>query len=275
MQASEAVNDSRSERDKPKRTHHRSPSYPTLSLEQAIEKARVIYNAAKRSSTSRAAIVKSMGYKDESSGQGNRELAALKQYGLLEEKSGEFRVSDSAYSIMFLSEDSEERRSKTREAALAPAVFREMFSRYGSDTSNELLSDYLINAKKFNPASVPEVIANYRATILFGKVSAVTYNGEQDSEVNEDMLDTQTQPPGQILPPPPLGKTPAPKSAPLLYSWGLSETVIAKVEINGPAEVEDLEALQDYVGILIKSWKRKSQKATYAGPSDIGEDAKS
>lgn len=41
------------------------------------------------------------------------------------------------------------------------------------------------------------------------------------------------------------------------YSFGLSEDVNAKVDITGPAEVEDLEALKDYVDTLIKSWRRK------------------
>lgn len=44
------------------------------------------------------------------------------------------------------------------------------------------------------------------------------------------------------------------------YSFGLSEDVNATVDITGPVEVEDLEALKDYVDTLIKSWKRKSQR---------------
>lgn len=43
------------------------------------------------------------------------------------------------------------------------------------------------------------------------------------------------------------------------YSFGLSEEVNAKVEITGPAQVEDLEALRDYVDTLIKSWLRKAK----------------
>src|SRR4051812_46230032 len=98
------------------RAHHRSPSYPMLNLEEATEKARLIYNADKRSFTSRAVMLKHLGYKDESSGIGNRELSALKQYGLLEEQTGQFRISDRAYGILFLSEASEERRAKLSEA---------------------------------------------------------------------------------------------------------------------------------------------------------------
>jgi hypothetical protein len=48
------------------------------------------------------------------------------------------------------------------------------------------------------------------------------------------------------------------------YSFGLSEAVNAKVDITGPVEVEDLEALRDYVDTLIKSWKRKKDKPTEA-----------
>jgi hypothetical protein len=195
---------------KEKRTHHRSPAYPMLNLEEAIEKSRMIYNEDKRSFTSRAVIVKHLGYKDENSGIGNRELAALRQYGLLEERLGQFGISERAYAVLFLSENSEERRTQVSQAALAPTVFREIWTKYGADASDETLKDYLIHHKKFNPTSVVDVVKNYKATISFAKPTGVTYTGEEESEQeHEDKMDaTQTPDSPSILksatPTPPL-----------------------------------------------------------------------
>jgi hypothetical protein len=42
-----------------------------------------------------------------------------------------------------------------------------------------------------------------------------------------------------------------PKPMQRTYSFGLSENVNAKVDITGPADVENLEALKDYVGVRL------------------------
>jgi hypothetical protein len=180
MEATNATNAGNGAKEK--RIHHRSPAYPMLNLEQAIEKARIVYNADKRSFTSRAVILKHLGYKDETSGVGNRELSALKQYGLLEEKAGQFGISEGAYAILFLSDASDEKRQQIIEAALTPAIFRELWSKYGADASNETLKDYLIHVKKFNPASVNDVVQNYRDTVALAKPKSLTYTGEDESE---------------------------------------------------------------------------------------------
>ena len=184
MEATDATNAGNGSKEK--RTHHRSPGYPMLNLEQAIEKARLVYNGDKRSFTSRAVILKHLGYKDEASGVGNRELSALKQYGLLEERAGQFGISDRAYAILFLSDASDEKRQQIMEAATAPAIFRELWSKYGSDASNETLRDYLIHHKKFNPASVNDVVRNYRDTIALAKPTAVPYTGEDEPESEQE-----------------------------------------------------------------------------------------
>jgi hypothetical protein len=193
MNATESQGD-----DKPKKAHHRSPAYPMLNLEKAIEKAKTIYNADKRSFTSRPVILKHLGYSDENSGIGNRELSALRQYGLLEEKGGEYRVSDTAYAILFLSTDSAERGEALSQAAIGPTIFKELWSKYRLEASDGTLKDFLIHKKEFNPASVDQVVANYRATILFAKLTVVSHNEGEESEEIQDM--TQPATPAQDQP---------------------------------------------------------------------------
>lgn len=164
-----------------------------LNLEAALEKSKNIYSADKRSFTSRPVILKHLGYKDENSGIGNRELSALRQYGLLEEKGGEYKVSDTAYAILFLSPDSSERGEALSQAALGPTIYKELWSKYRLDASDGTLKDFLIHKKEFNPASVDQVVSNYRATILFAKLIEVSYDGEDEHEEIQDMTPIVSQ----------------------------------------------------------------------------------
>jgi hypothetical protein len=100
----------------------------------------------------------------------------------LEEKAGQFGISDRAYAILFLSDTSGEKRQQIIEAATAPAIFMELWSKYGADASNETLKDYLIHYKKFNPASVNDVVQNYRDTIALAKPTPVAYTEEDEPE---------------------------------------------------------------------------------------------
>src|SRR5437870_2499127 len=111
---------------KPKR--RRSPSYPAIDLESAIERARELYAREGRNTAPNEAIMEHMGYSAKS-GPGFGVLGALKRFGLLRaEGSGKSRLSDLALRIILDErEDSSERDKAVKEAALAPAIHREIW----------------------------------------------------------------------------------------------------------------------------------------------------
>lgn len=232
-----------------KQAHHRSPSYPVLNLERALDKARAIYNADKRSFTSRAVILQHLGYKDEKSGVGNRELAALRQYGLLEEKSGQYRVSDLAYAILFLSEGSEDRRSKMTQAALSPSIFKELWGKYGAEASDPTLKDFLIHSRNFNPSFVDDVISTYRSTISFAKPTGVAYTGDQE-ESEEEMPETPAQPdpPKDPLMKPKLPPQAFQISTPVGSEEG--QVIFAHVRFDGALKKDFVTSLKKYLDYL-------------------------
>lgn len=241
---------------KQKRTHHRSPGYPMLNLEQAVEKSRMLYNEDKRSFAPRPVIVRHLGYKDENSGIGNRELSALRQYDLLEEKDGEYRVSDIAYALLFLSEASEERGAALSRAALSPAIFKELWVKYRNDVSNDTMSDFLIHKKGFNPASVNQVVENYRASILFANLTELTYTEEDGGQT--DMEEVQTPPEDALrshLIQKTIEKTLIARTTPTVtrqytYTWPLSKNVMAEVKLIGPEVTpEHIEMLRKYLDL--------------------------
>lgn len=256
MQATEPQGD-----DKHKRTHHRSPAYPMLKLEDAIEKARTIYNADKRSYTSRPVIVQHLGYKDENSGVGNRELSALRQYGLLEEKGGEYRVSDTAYAILFLSDASDGRGAALAQAALSPTIFKDLWAKYRSDASEGTLKDFLIHKREFNPASVDQVVSNYKATIMFAKLTNVSHTEAEEDQESPELLEVQERQPTRPhqAPQPPISSPPQsslPGWKPVIGKVNIQQDVFTLTE--GPVTIqwpeslspESYEDLRDWLDIM-------------------------
>ena len=165
---------------KAKRKVHRSPNYPSLSLGDALDRARQIYDAEKRTPASPDTILAHLGYKP-GVGPGLRALSALRQYGLLEERGGQDRISDSAFHILSLSEASPDRVVALREAARRPALFRQLLEVYGGEIPSDVnLRDHLIKVHSFNPDSVATFIKAFRETVEFAKLRR-----KEDHEASE------------------------------------------------------------------------------------------
>jgi hypothetical protein len=146
----------------------RSPSFPFISLREAIERARLLYDAVRRSPASVEAAVETWGYSSKSSG-GKQTIAALRAFGLLEGE-GSVRLTDRAVHIL-LNDDSPERDRLLRQAALSPPVYARLWERYGPDLpSDKGLQTHLILEMGFNENAVADVIRGYKETLDFTKM---------------------------------------------------------------------------------------------------------
>ena len=128
---------------------HRSPGYPLITIEDAITRLRQIYQHDRRAWTTYNAILEHMGYSTRNpkgrSGTSGRVVAALGKYGLLDEKEGQFRVSDLGFRILNLPDESQERADLIRGAALRPPIFRKLLAHYeGEIPSDAALRSHLI-----------------------------------------------------------------------------------------------------------------------------------
>ncbi len=160
-----------------KRNRTRSPSYPYLDLQGALEKAAVLWHAEGRHAASISVIMQHWGYKEESS-TGYSCVAALKKFGLVDhEGMGETRqMKLSGLALRILLDDnpqSDERRAALREAALGPRIHGELWERYGVDLpSDQSLKRFLVLERSFNEASVDELLAEYKQTMAFAGLAA-------------------------------------------------------------------------------------------------------
>lgn len=149
----------------------RSPSFPSIDLGDAVERARALYEAERRNAARPEIVVAHWGYSAKSSG-GLQTIAALRAYGLLEGE-GTARLTDRAVRLVLDDPSSPERTAMVREAALAPPVHARLWERYGADLpSDKNLRSFLVLELGFNEGSVDLCLRNYRETLRFAGLEA-------------------------------------------------------------------------------------------------------
>lgn len=170
-----------------RRRKGRSPSYPGLDLQAALEKARQLYQHEKQHPAAVETILEHWGYAARS-GAGLVAVAALKKFGLLEDQGrGDDRkakLTERALDIIHDDrEGSQERREAIRAAALEPKIHRELFESYkGKLPSDKNLRFNLLRERGFTESGADEFIRELRATFGFAGLS----ESDSLSEPQED-----------------------------------------------------------------------------------------
>jgi hypothetical protein len=189
-----------------KKVTTRSPSFPYIPLQEAIERSQQIYDAVRAHPARSEAVASHWGYSAKSSG-ARQTVAALRQFGFVEGE-GAVKLTQRALKILFSEEP--ERSALVKEAALAPQSHVLLWRRYGPNLPNEKnLRMYLVLEEGFNENSVADFLKEYRATISYAKL------GESDILPPTDEGDEEASPGGtmqhdrgsieRMSPPPPLG----------------------------------------------------------------------
>ena len=183
----------------PKKKRVRSPSYPALNLETAIERARDIYDNEKRHAAPVAVVAKHWGTTITNSS-GLRGIAALKQFGLIvEEGSGDdrhVRLTDRALDILIpQSRNSPDQQQAIRDAALSPKIHKKLWDHYrGHLPSDESLKAYLIRQHEFNDTHVQGFVKQIRETVAFARLDVAENNHTQeDDDANGSAAEDITQ----------------------------------------------------------------------------------
>ncbi|HEY4216981.1 MAG TPA: hypothetical protein VGM67_07580 [Gemmatimonadaceae bacterium] len=140
----------------------RSPNFPSLGLPDAIELARKLWMAEKRTTVPQDVAAKALGY-GSLSGASRAALAALRQYGLLDGSGDGVSVSNLAVEIAVHSPDSPEWARAVRAAAGYPVIFEEIRETH-SDASDAALNAYLITKRRFSVDGAKRFIRSFRET---------------------------------------------------------------------------------------------------------------
>jgi hypothetical protein len=159
----------------------RSPPYPALPLNRAMDRAMQLYGKALHHSVPISVAGNAWEYGIKSSGL-FATVAALKQFGLLtDEGSGDKRrlkLTDLAIRLArYADPNSEKRRSAIRSAALAPKIHAELWEKYGaagaSGAMDVVVKSYLTADRAddgeaaYSAAAADELVQEYRQTMSF------------------------------------------------------------------------------------------------------------
>jgi hypothetical protein len=183
--------------EEPTKRTIRSPSYPGIGLAAAIGRAEELYERENRLPASVPTVLKHWGYSPKS-GPGFSTLAAVKQFGLIEDEGrGDVRrVRLSSLGLRIVQDKrpgSPERQDAIRQAALHPTVYADLWREFGAAASDDNL-EYSLLTKHFSDSAAKDIVRGYRAAIALANLhegDTVTLNGDSDSEDQGDGSDEE------------------------------------------------------------------------------------
>lgn len=166
----------------------RSPSYPNMSLKDAIDAVAKIEKQYRSSPVDRTLAAKLVGYSS-LSGPANKALAALASFGLLERAGkGEARVTPRARAILHAN-NAQERIDNLLAAASEPDLFRELGERFDGVSVPPLdgVLTYL-NRQGFNPTAVRPAARAFLDTMSFVEElrGSESHGGELSKDTTSD-----------------------------------------------------------------------------------------
>ncbi len=167
---------------------HRSPNYPYIGLEAAIERTSELQKEAGVHPIRVTTAWETWNYKK---GSGNQIVAALDAYGLISVESGiadtrQIKLTLEARKIL---DNISERGALLRTAALSPILHKEIWEYFNGDLppKDSVIREYLVYQKNFNPAYVDKFIEQFRATLAFANVTkSDKVDIVEKAEINSD-----------------------------------------------------------------------------------------
>jgi hypothetical protein len=181
-----------------KKAKERSPNYPGIDLETALEKARILREREGKHYAPAETVLHHWGFVRKSGG-GLVALSALKKFGLIDDQGkGEKRqvkLSDLALRILLDDrEDSKERIEAMQEAALSPIIHQKLWKEYGAELpSDENLLVTLRRDGGFTDNAAKDLIKEYRSTIELAKLKkSDIMSGRKEDKKDKNKEDFMT-----------------------------------------------------------------------------------
>ncbi|MCY0092638.1 hypothetical protein [Hoeflea ulvae] len=164
----------------------RSPRYPAISLQEAEEMVRRIFEKDGMNPVDRESAVQHMGYSS-LNGASATALASLKQFGLTSD-AGKGMLQLTTLALDLIEPESEEGRAKAiQAAAFTPDLFSSLRQRFPETVPSEgNLRAHLLR-QEFTSAAVKSVVPAYLQTCEY-----VAAAGESEETRNDDIVESES-----------------------------------------------------------------------------------
>jgi hypothetical protein len=241
----------------------RSPRYPGLSLREAIEKARALYQNEKRAMVPREVAVKSWGY-GSLNGASLTILAAVTQYGLLLRKRGSVGISQEAFIILEAPRNSEDRIEALRTCARTPGIFQELLDKHENALPSDDALMWDLKQKGFTDQGAKAAIVRLRETISFVDEQTKGYTGGNEGEDQEGSGTEERlpMPESTTISQKPIGTVVSHSTVnkPGAWVFPLGEGTVSLWWSGIAPTVDILEALQEYLEVSKKHFRRTNKE---------------
>lgn len=175
----------------------RSPSYPSVPLAVALEKAKAQYDAEGKYLVPLSSAFKAWGYSPKSSG-GRDVRASLRYFGLISvEGDGDMakvKLTEDALRVLTdKREDQTEKNEIIRRLALNPTAHKKLWAKYPEGIkSDATAAHYLVWEEGFNESAAEALVTEFKETATFARL----YEPDSMKVISGDLADET--PPSQI-----------------------------------------------------------------------------
>ena len=251
----------------------RSPSYPGITLEEAVQRAKSFYKNEGKHETLVATAMSHWGYSSKSSG-GLVAVAALKAYGLMGDKGSgnERKVFLTPFGLKIIMDErvvSPDRDAAIKQAAMTPKIMAELWNKYGSDLpSHDTLRHFLRVDKAYSDGAVKDVIKVYLSNLDYSKLNSsdaveiadadesTDSNDESDSSSGNSVDQSQDAPYVSTFMPP-MTPTVRPVASATyigeeIANYRVSKTTTIRLVANGPYSRKSMEGLVKQIQLAIE-----------------------
>ncbi len=243
------MTDQPKEKEKTSVPRKRSPSYPSLDLKTAIEKARLVLDKTKGHAVPDELAVQHMGYKSNNSN-GFRALASMLSFGLLESigsgKDRKVRISEVGKRILADKRDlSPDRDKLIRESALRPEIHKSVWEYYKGDLPDKgVIETYLVLEREFNESAARDFVKELKDTLSFAKITGGDILSGDDS-TGDGGLDPTNY--GKTKPEKPMNQ---PKLQIRDYTIPITDGGTAILRVPVPLAKKDVDRIAQWLSLM-------------------------
>lgn len=171
----------------------RSPNYPAFSLEEAIQRLKIIYEKQQRYPATREVLAQLMGYKG-LNGASATVVSALSKYGLLEGHGDTLRVSELGQDLALHRTGDPEYSAALQTAAFMPAFFQELRDQHPTGLPHDHSLRATLIKRGFNAKAIDSAVRAYRDTMEFLNAETGIFVAESPrSQATGESVQAQTQ----------------------------------------------------------------------------------
>jgi len=178
----------------------RSPAYPGIDLEEAINRARQLHSNEHEHAAPLLSIVNHWGYSS-NNGPARVTAAALKYFGLMDyQGTGEDRKGKlTSLALDILLDDrpqSNDRENAIKICALKPAIHSEIWSKYNGNLPSDQSLRYMLRREKgFTERGANEFLSQFRSTLEYAKLTSSDDmpSEQEDESIEHSKRETRSQ----------------------------------------------------------------------------------